>query len=281
MNSIALLFLLVLFVRIDSKSACESQCYHDQSPRCATTLIEENVRNASGVYEIFDGVLNFVCAFRSLPTPVEVRWKYRSRSENRLHDVPCAKLNKKEVCSTNADGEHEVRVECLLRLNRLDLGGAYKCEGVQESGTLVASQHADVEVIGIESAAVSSTSLRVGHHGHVCAHPPPEIFWILPDGRFLQAAQSAGRHSAGSLAPTVEFEAERPNGAGRYRPYCFTNRLVVGQVEAEDSQLAVVVRNAAETRRLDLALRTRNSAASFTFNRFLFVWAFCLMRMFG
>ncbi|KAI6180261.1 Ig-like domain-containing protein [Aphelenchoides besseyi] len=248
MNILVLILIFCFFFSTYGKSACESQCYHDQEPRCRTTLTESTVRNWTGVYKIFDGSVNFVCAFRSLPTPVDVRWRYRSRSENRFHFVPCAKIQKREFCSSNENGEHEVKVECLLRLNQLDLTGEYKCEGRQEGGSSVTGHHADIEVIGIESIKFTGRQLRVGAVGHVeikiCANPQPEVFWILPDGSFLQPRQSRGGFSVGPLVSAVNFTTT----PGKYEPYCYTNRLVIGKVK--DTKLEVIVRNVGETRRL-------------------------------
>lgn len=106
--------------------------------------------------------------------------------------------------------------------------------------------------------------LIVGRNGHIdvkiCANPQPELFWILPKGQIIQPGQSKSRFSASTIWHEVARPSE-PDSPSEKLPYCYQNRLIIGNVNQEDKEIFLIVRNEGETRTVNLQLRVKSSAS--------------------
>jgi hypothetical protein len=238
--------------------ACRSVCYNEQKPKCGITLEESSIADIEGIYELLDGLINLKCSFKSLPTPVQVHWKYRPKGDTKFHDIPCGNQRKTEECNFNGQGEHLTLAACAVRANWLNLTGMYRCEATQSSGTFLASDQADIEVIGIESIERKALKLRYGERGYiaiqVCANPKPQLFWHLPNGDILQPSQSAGKYSVSAIV-NARTENDKPEWPSQYLQYCYRNKIVIADVDRMDHNIALLVQNEAESQKATLDLR--------------------------
>lgn len=84
------------------------------------------------------------------------------------------------------------------------------------------------------------------------------MFWHLSNNNFLKSGQSLGKFSSSILAPILHKKPlQTEDSPLHYEPYCYSNRLVIGRVDSEDSKIDFIVRSAGETRWLNLNLPIR------------------------
>ncbi|KAH7711383.1 Protein ZIG-9 [Aphelenchoides avenae] len=256
---ISLVFVAAL-VGVVNAEACRSQCYIQQHPKCGIDLEDSSVEANEGIYQIRDGLINLKCSFKSRPTPVQVHWKYRPRSDTKFRDIPCGNQRKNEECNFDGSGAHLTMAACSVPTKWLNLTGMYRCEATQESGTFLASSQANVEVIGIESVDRKGADLRHGAHGfvevEVCANPKPEFHWLLPDGQVLQPLESRDQYSVSAILPAYSSSADTEEPS-KVLPYCYRNRLMIGKVGRMDHSIALYLINEGESKLYGLDLRVR------------------------
>uniref|UniRef100_A0A914EJY2 Ig-like domain-containing protein n=1 Tax=Acrobeloides nanus TaxID=290746 RepID=A0A914EJY2_9BILA len=226
-------------------------CYNDRSPRCKVVIEKDTMKEIRGIYKILNGIINMTCAINSLPTPVNILWKYRPKTENKFISVPCGNEQKTESCNVNENGEHHTVGHCSVPTNHLTLSGFYRCEALQSNGILVASNESEIEIIGIEYTNKVQDRLVIGEDGYIdvkiCANPQPELFWVLPQGQIIQPGHGQLRFSASNIWHDQNKPVEK-DGPSERIPYCYRNKLIIGSVAKEDKEIFLIVRNEGETR---------------------------------
>ncbi|KAI6178268.1 Hemimethylated DNA binding domain-containing protein [Aphelenchoides besseyi] len=176
-------------------------------------------------YDLHKSHLNFTCSFLSLPTTVNVHWKFKPKGESHWQHAPC-KRHQEHTC--NATSENIVEI---LGLSVLEV---------------------------VEKRFVKNQPSYI----ELCANPQPILFFINDD-LILQPGESSTNHAASPLSKALK-PLNKTTGVHGWDLACYRSRLLISSFGDEDRYWRAQALSADYSKTIELAQSSSSNSQIFS-----------------
>ncbi|KAI6202982.1 hypothetical protein M3Y94_00503700 [Aphelenchoides besseyi] len=260
---VSFLFTSYQVVSAHNSSECTGRCLELNS--CGHWL--ELNEPKSGLYDLHKSHLNFTCSFLSLPTTVNVHWKFKPKGGSHWQHAPCKK-HQEHTCNATLLGEHRTLSRCTGKVHT-NSSGSYRCEAKFDDELVYGSENI-VEILGLSVFEVVENHFVKNQPSYIevelCANPQPILFFINDD-LILQPGESSVNYAASPLSKALKL-LNKTTGVHGWDLACYRSRLLISSFDDNDRYWRAQALSADYSKTIDLS--RSSSPNSNIFNSLLF-----------